>query len=234
MVSLEEFFIGLRDVAVLPQAEFLRLRAEVPADGDEASVVRLAKELVDDGRLTPYQRDLLLQGRWRELCAGEYLLLEPIGRGGMGQVFLALHRHMHRRVALKQLRPDVAGLDEVTQRFQREIKTIARLSHPNVVTAYDAGEDHGMLYLVMEYVEGETLHELVKRDGRRSVAEAIEYVVQAARGLRRSTRPTSSTATSSRPTCCGIVRAPSRSSTWGSHASRGRRVGSRRIAPSVR
>jgi tRNA A-37 threonylcarbamoyl transferase component Bud32 len=184
VVSLDEFLVGLRSVAVLPQAEFLRLRSDVPADADEAYVARLANQLVDEGRLTPYQRDLLVDGQWRELCLGEYLVLEPIGKGGMGQVFLALHRHMHRRVALKRLRADVAERDEVVQRFQREIKTIARLSHPNIVTAHDAGEDHGMLYLVMEYVEGETLHELVKRDGQRSVAEAIEYVAQAASGLR--------------------------------------------------
>ena len=141
----------------------------------------------------------------------------------MGQVFLALHRHMHRRVALKRLRADVADQDEVVQRFQREIKTIAQLSHPNVVTAHDAGEDHGMLYLVMEYVEGETLHELVKRDGQRTIAEAVEYVAQAARGLPRSTPPGSFIATSSRQICCAIARVRSRFWIWDSHASPARR-----------
>ena len=63
MVSLEEFLVGLRSLAVLPQAEFLRLRSDVPADADEVYVARLAKQLVDDGRLTPYQRDLLVQGQ---------------------------------------------------------------------------------------------------------------------------------------------------------------------------
>ncbi len=184
MVSLDEFLVGLRSLAVLPQAELLRLRSDHPTEADDVYVARLARRLVDDGRLTPYQRDQLLQGQWHGLCLGDYLVLEPIGQGGMGHVFLALHRPMHRRVALKRLRADVADKEGVVPRFQREIKTIAQLSHPNIIRAYDAGEAHGMLYLVMELVEGETLHDLLKRGHQFSVAEAVEYIAQAARGLR--------------------------------------------------
>ena len=184
MVSLDEFLVGLRSLAVLPQAEFLRLRSNHPTEADNAHVAQLAQRLVDDGRITPYQCDQLLQGQWHSLFLGEYLVLEPIGQGGMGQVFLALHRHMHRRVAIKRVRADLADKEGVVPRFQREIETIAQLSHPNVVRAYDAGEDHGMLYLVMEFVEGETLLDLMKRGHRFSLVEAVDHIAQAARGLR--------------------------------------------------
>lgn len=183
MVSLDEFLVALRSLAVLPHGELLRLRSDHPTEADDVYVARLARRLVDDGRLTPYQRDQLLEGQWHDLCLGEYLVLEPIGQGGMGQVFLALHRQMQRRVALKRLRADVTDKEGVVPRFQREIKTIAQLSHPNIIRAYDAGEDHGMQFLVMELVEGETLHELLQRGHQFSVAEAVEYIAQAARGL---------------------------------------------------
>jgi len=119
----------------------------------------------------------------RGATLGNYLILDKLGEGGMGTVFRAEHRRMLRNVALKVLSPAVLKEQQAAQRFHREVQVAARLVHPNIVTAYDADEDHGVHFLVMEAVEGITLSELVKRDGPLPVKKAVEYVVMAARGL---------------------------------------------------
>jgi serine/threonine protein kinase len=121
----------------------------------------------------PYQARLL----------GEYEVLEKIGAGGMGQVFKARHRRMKRIVALKVLPPRSGHSADSIDRFQREVEAAAKLSHPNIVTAYDAGEQNGILYLAMEYVEGIDLNAYVKQHGPLPVEHAVECVIQAARGL---------------------------------------------------
>jgi formylglycine-generating enzyme required for sulfatase activity/tRNA A-37 threonylcarbamoyl transferase component Bud32 len=113
----------------------------------------------------------------------QYKLLEPIGAGGMGQVFKAEHRHMKRLVAVKFLAPELLPSTAARARFQREIETVARLTHPNIVTAHDAGEEEGRAFLVMEYVEGQNLADLVKEQGPLSIEHALKYILDAARGL---------------------------------------------------
>ena len=114
---------------------------------------------------------------------GPYVLIEQIGAGGMGQVFKALHRRMDRIVALKLL-PEASVQDAgALERFQREARSAARLTHPNIATAYDAGEHEGKPYLVMEYVGGCDLQQHVQRHGPLPVEGAVDYVLQAARGL---------------------------------------------------
>src|SRR6056297_3515158 len=90
---------------------------------------------------------------------------------------------MKRVVALKTLPTAAVQSDRSVQRFHREVEVAAQLSHPNIVTAYDAREDHGIHFLVMEYVEGQDLANLVRKHGRLSVSTAINYILQAARGL---------------------------------------------------
>lgn len=114
---------------------------------------------------------------------GEYVILQPIAGGGMGQVFKARHQRMDRLVALKRLAIDVVKSSEAVKRFEREVRALAKLKHPNIVEAYDAGELHGVLYLVMEYVEGVTLKSLVKEKGARTLADTMSYVFQTAKGL---------------------------------------------------
>ncbi|RMF44138.1 MAG: hypothetical protein D6753_03320 [Planctomycetota bacterium] len=114
---------------------------------------------------------------------GEYLLLEPIGAGGMGQVFRAEHRTMNRHVALKVLSREFAQRPDLVERFFAEIRAIARLMHPNIVTAFDAGSFGEELYLVMELVEGELLSQRVRRAGPMSTADAVNVLEQAARAL---------------------------------------------------
>ena len=114
---------------------------------------------------------------------GEYVLLEKLGEGGMGVVFKAQHRRMKRFVAVKMIARREVGSPDAVKRFYREVETAARLNHPNIVQAYDASEHDGIHYLVMEYVEGNDLAATVKEHGPLPVAEAVDYVIQAAHGL---------------------------------------------------
>src|SRR5499433_2814118 len=94
---------------------------------------------------------------------GKYQILERIGRGGMGMIFKAHDPMLDRPVALKVISSDIDVTDELRTRFYREAQACARLSHPNIVTIYDLGEDAGRLYIVMELLDGEELRQLIAR-----------------------------------------------------------------------
>ena len=150
-----------------------------------------------------------------------YTLLDRIGAGGMGQVFKAEHRRMHRLVAIKMLPPAMMKDAESIARFQREVTAAAKLRHPNIVAADDADEANGTHFLVMEYVEGSDLSALVKKNGPFSYAKAANYIMQAAQGLEFA----HSEGVIHRdivlwPTCCWINGERSRSSIWDWLASR--------------
>jgi serine/threonine protein kinase/tetratricopeptide (TPR) repeat protein len=112
-----------------------------------------------------------------------YQLLEPLGSGGMGAVYKARHRLMERTVALKVINPNLVCRPEAVERFEREVRAAARLSHPNIVTAFDAEQAGGAHFLVMEFVEGTSLGRLVENQRPLPVARACLYVRQAALGL---------------------------------------------------
>jgi serine/threonine protein kinase len=140
--------------------------------------------LVTNALLTPYQLVAVSTGNLAELRIGNYEVLDRIGAGGMGTVFKARHERMKRIVALKVLSRSLAKEDEsFVRRFQREVETIARLSHPNIVMAYDADEDEAGPFLAMEYVSGRDLASVVEKDGQLSVVAAVNCILQAARGL---------------------------------------------------
>lgn len=114
---------------------------------------------------------------------GEYMLLEQIGSGGMGDVFRAEHRTMSREVAIKILNESISAKSNVVQRFFEEIRVVARMMHPNIVTAFDAGTSNGMPYLVMELVDGDLLSQRVVQSGPFSLQDAVSVLYQAARAL---------------------------------------------------
>jgi hypothetical protein len=143
----------------------------------------LAARLRADGLLTPFQVDQLLQGRFRRLVIGRYRILDRLGLGGAGEVLLAEHADMRRRAALKVLPRERAEDPFARERFLREARAAARLDHPNLVRAFDAGEDDGVVFLAMEYVAGESFQDLVDRDGPLDPGRAADYLRQAARGL---------------------------------------------------
>ena len=114
---------------------------------------------------------------------GDYVLLGKIGAGGMGKVFKARHRRMDRIVALKVLPPNMMKHPEAVQRFRQEVKAAAQLFHPNIVTAFDAGEQSGVHFLVMEFVDGQALSAIVKEHGPFNLEKAMQYIQQASIGL---------------------------------------------------
>ena len=117
-----------------------------------------------------------------------YEVLRELGRGGMGAVFLARHRVMNRLVALKLIRPDLTRDGRIVDRFMKEVRVSGQHSHPNIVTAFDAEHDEQSLFLVMEYVEGINLHQLVKKNGALSIRQACHFALQVAQGLEHACR----------------------------------------------
>jgi tRNA A-37 threonylcarbamoyl transferase component Bud32 len=115
-----------------------------------------------------------------------YRVLGLIGQGGMGAVYRAEHLHMDRQVALKVINPGLMRHPTAVQRFQQEVRAAARLHHPNIVHAYDADQAGGLHFLVMEYVEGTSLADLVRERGPLPVAEACACARQAALGLQHA------------------------------------------------
>jgi serine/threonine-protein kinase len=118
-----------------------------------------------------------------DVLAGRYELEELVGTGGMSSVYRAHDRELDRRVALKILHLRFADDDEYVERFLREARTVAGLSHPNIVTVIDRGAHEGQKFIVFEYVEGETLKGLIQRDGPLPLDRALELAIQIARGL---------------------------------------------------
>jgi serine/threonine protein kinase len=114
---------------------------------------------------------------------GEYQLLERLGAGGMGEVYRARHRRLGKFVALKAMRETRLAPADAVARFRRETEAVGQLDHPHLVEAHDAGEQDGIVYLVLKLIDGVDLHRLVKQQGPLPVAEACELVRQAALGL---------------------------------------------------
>lgn len=107
-----------------------------------------------------------------------YEIIRPIGEGGMANVYLAYDPCLNRKVAVKILRGDLAADEKFVRRFQREAVSASSLTHPNIVEVYDVGEDHGKYFIVMEYVEGKTLKQLIKRRGSITLPEVVDIMLQ--------------------------------------------------------
>jgi serine/threonine protein kinase len=147
----------------------------------------LADALVRDGLLTRFQAEQLLAGRSRNfILSGKYKVLRPLGAGAMGQVFLCEHAVMRRLVAVKLLPSGLASDPAAVERFHREARAVARLHHPNIITAHDADRDGNRHFLVMEYIDGHTLDQLVRQVGPLPAARAAHYIRQAALGLQHA------------------------------------------------
>ncbi len=112
-----------------------------------------------------------------------YQILKSIGEGGMANVYLAYDTILDRNVAVKVLRGDLAGDEKFVRRFQREALSASSLSHPNIVEVYDVGDDDGLYYIVMEYVEGQDLKSLIKKRGKLTVTEAVDIMKQISDGM---------------------------------------------------
>jgi serine/threonine-protein kinase len=143
----------------------------------------LAEKFVTAGHLTPWQVEKLLQGKHKGFLLGNYRLLRHLGAGGMSSVFLAEHKHMRQRRAIKVLPQNRVNDSSYLGRFYREARAAAALDHPNIVRAYDVDSEGDNHYLVMEFVEGNDIQKLVATQGVLPYETAVEYVRQAAHGL---------------------------------------------------
>ena len=144
---------------------------------------RLARQAVQSNSLTLWQAQQLLAGRTSGFKVDRYLLLDLIGQGGMGRVYLARDTRLNRRVALKILAPERVNNPRAVARFQREARVGAQLQHENLVRIYDFGEANGRYYLVMEFIQGKTIGHLISEQGPMPMATAARLVRQVALGL---------------------------------------------------
>src|SRR3954468_20023059 len=118
-----------------------------------------------------------------QVLADRYELEELVGTGGLSSVFRAHDRLLDRKVARKVMHQQYSGDGEYVERFRREARSVAALSHPNIVTVIDRGEQDGRQFIVFEYVDGENLKRLIERRGPAPVATTLELAMQIARGL---------------------------------------------------
>ena len=149
------------------------------ADGEA-----LARDMIKSRLLTKYQAEQILGGRGKSLTMGKYQILEKIGAGGMGQVYKAFHSNTERVVAIKVILGKGKIEPEVVKRFEREVKAAAKLVHSNIITVFDADQADGRIFMVMEYIKGNDLAEILQTRGQLGVSEVVDYMIQAAKGLK--------------------------------------------------
>jgi serine/threonine protein kinase len=182
-VTVEQFLERLSQSGLMSAAEVSAFQDSLPPEKRPKDAETLARELVRANKLTKYQAQAVYGGKTKGLVFGEYVVLDKLGEGGMGVVLKAQHRRMNRLVAIKVLSSAAMKQAGAVERFHREVQAAAKLEHSNIVTAHDAGEHQGMHYLAMQYVDGKDLATIVKDNGPLGVREAVEYILQAARGL---------------------------------------------------
>ena len=176
-----EFLEVVRKSGLIPEeqlrTELTRLRTTQPGS---QTIEQLSAALIRDGLLTRFQAKQIKIGRYKRFdIAGKYRLLELLGIGGMGAVYLCEHVFMKRLVALKVLPTDKMREESALMRFYREARAVAALDHPNIVRAYDIDKNEGLHFLVMEYVDGASLQEVVARHGPLDPARAAHFAAQA-------------------------------------------------------
>lgn len=179
LMSLNEFCQRLIESGLMDQEQVEQLRKLFGGHRARA----FAQQLISEKKLTNFQATVLLECQDVPLVLDRYVILGEIGKGGMGTVYKALHQQMDRIVALKILPKAAVDSPDKVRRFHREVKAVAKLEHPNIVTAFDAREDKEYHFLVMSLVNGSDLSQLIRQKGPLPVFSAIDYVIQAARGL---------------------------------------------------
>jgi serine/threonine protein kinase len=182
--SIPEFVDDLRKSRLLSAVQLDELqRILVPRFTEPMG---LAKELARRGWLTVYQVNQMVQARGQELVLGPYRILDHLGRGGVSQVFKAWHTEQNCQVALKVIHPELLSNAEAVGRFQREVRAVTRLSHPNIVKAFSDQSLGVVHFFAMEFVQGNDLNKLVQLSGQIPVAPACDYIRQAALGLQHA------------------------------------------------
>jgi serine/threonine protein kinase len=164
------------------RAMYQRWQAEVKDAKDAANLGQFSKWLTANRYLTEYQVALISRGHADDFFLNQYKILDRLGQGRMAGVYKAVHQ-LGQVVAIKVLPPSKAKDPRVLARFQREARLAMRLKHPNVVRSFQVGQANSLNYLVMEYLEGETLDEVLQRRRQLPPAEAVRLIHQALQGL---------------------------------------------------
>ncbi|RLS26802.1 MAG: hypothetical protein DWH70_02170 [Planctomycetota bacterium] len=180
-VALETFLSQLSSSGIVPED---KLKVVVNKKASFADGEALARDMIKSRLLTKFQAEQILGGRGKNLTMGKYQILEKIGAGGMGQVYKAFHSGTERIVAIKVILGKGKIEPEVVKRFEREVKAAAKLVHSNIITVFDADQADGRIFMVMEYIKGDDLGELLRKKGQLSFSEVVDYILQAAKGLK--------------------------------------------------
>ncbi len=184
MATVNQFLQHLSESGLFSDEELRALSNRLSAMDGSEDAKTLANELIKNNKLTSYQAEAIYQGHPHRLVIGRnYIVEDIIGSGGMGMVFRAKHRRMRRTVALKVLSSHAMHDEEAIRRFYQEVEVAATLDHRNIVRAFDADESQGVHYLVMEFVRGNDLQQIVQREGPLSPGQAVNCALQAAEGL---------------------------------------------------
>ncbi len=192
-LTVESFLQVVRQSGLIDKDQFQKLLQQYKARGiDVTKSQSIADALVGDEVVTRWQAEKLLAGKHKGFSLGKYKLLDLLGKGGMSSVYLAEHVLMKRRCAIKVLPSKRVNDSSYLARFHREAQAVASVDHPNIVRAYDVDcaqdRDSQIHFLVMEYVTGQSLQELIVRSGPAEYADAVEYVRQSAEGLEHAHR----------------------------------------------
>tara|TARA_R110002072_G_scaffold303069_1_gene492623 strand:- start:125484 stop:129218 length:3735 start_codon:yes stop_codon:yes gene_type:complete len=187
-ISAESFLSLIQQSGLVEEDRLQREVDSLEAQGHNvAEASSLADSLVERDLLTEWQAEKLLRGKHKGFTLGKYRLRRLLGKGGMSSVYLAEHVLMRRQCAIKVLPIKRVEDTSYLARFHREARAVASLDHPNIVRAYDIDHetegDKDIHFLVMEYVDGESLHDCVKDKGPLSLDDTAEFFRQAALGL---------------------------------------------------
>ena len=180
-LSAEQFAQRCVEDGVLEMTAATAQLAEFTQAGNATDAITFARWLVQREQLTLFQAGVLCRGHSVRL--GEFQLLSLAGRGGMGSVYRAKHTRLDRDTAIKILLAADRASEDAKLRFEREIRSLAKVAHPNIVTAYDASECDGLLFLAMEHVDGANLQQLIRSRGPLQPLAAVHVVWQAVQGL---------------------------------------------------
>ena len=176
----------LEKSALLTTEEFEAVKQEaLDAPEQFNTPEKLAKHWIQTNLLTKWQVMQLLSGK-AAFFLGKYKLLNLLGVGGMGRVFLAEHTIMHRKVALKVISKEFSKNPEALKQFQAEARAIATLNHINIVQAYNFESEGDRFYIVMEYVDGQSLEKRVLKEGPLPINDVVSYLRQSAKALRHA------------------------------------------------
>jgi serine/threonine protein kinase len=183
-LSADSFLSSVRQSGLVDDTQLKKFWQGFEQSGKDAQATEIiASGMVESQILTRWQVDKLLQGKHKGFFLGKYKLLSLLGSGGMSAVYLAEHTLMKRRVAIKVLPQSRIEDTSYLERFHREAQAVATLDHPNIMRAYDVDQEGKVHFLVMEYIDGQSLLELVNDRGPLGYVEAAELMRQSAEGL---------------------------------------------------